>query len=593
MTLLGAGVFLAPRLAAPLWAVIGLVGAAAIGYGAARHAPAGRVSWWLLAGAVLAMTLGDTLYALAGAGDGVTGALADVSYLAMFPLLGIGLVRMTRATVVLTDRTRMLDLMTFACAAGLAAWVTVISPAIVSTRLNGVEKPLLAAYALGDTLLLIAMVRLAVAARRSWSVALLLTGACGLLVGDAAYALSQLGGGWRPGQPAELGYLVFYAAWGAAALHPSMTVLTQPVDAWPTRLPGRHAALLAGSLAVPPALLIGQALTGGVRDALMIGVTSLMMLFVVVIRLGDALGRYRNGLVRERALREASGALVGAADAAQVRAAARSAVAALLPAGQRYEVVTVAPHDGWLPPVPAERRTRLIDLALIDPAVRDRLAATGGDGDEAADGELDAALVCPLEPSGGPGGRSVALVVAGPRAALATTRNAIEVLASQVALALDRIWLTEAMGRSDTDRYLRAVVANAAEAVLIVEPSGEIRYASPSLATVVDLDPSALPTLRELVAATDRDRLEDTLRRAGADGARDVWTLRGADGGRATVEVRCRDLRADRMVRGYVITLRDVTQQRRAERDLIRQTLEATPAGQNRHSSATKFRLPS
>jgi PAS domain S-box-containing protein len=87
--------------------------------------------------------------------------------------------------------------------------------------------------------------------------------------------------------------------------------------------------------------------------------------------------------------------------------------------------------------------------------------------------------------------------------------------------------------------------------------------------------------------------LDDTLRRADAEGARDVWALRGADGGRATVEVSCRDLRGDRTVRGNVITMRDVTERRRAEQESIRQALDATPAGQNRHSSSIKFRLSS
>jgi PAS domain S-box-containing protein len=182
--------------------------------------------------------------------------------------------------------------------------------------------------------------------------------------------------------------------------------------------------------------------------------------------------------------------------------------------------------------------------------------------------------------------------VAGDRIALATTRNAIEVLAAQAALALERIWLTEAMTRTDTDRYLRAVVENAAGVVLVVEPSGGIRYASPALATVVDLDPASLPALRDLVDPTDHERLDETLRAAAgdADGARAVWLLRGTGASRATVEVSCQDLRADRLVRGYVITLRDMTERLRTERELIRQALEASPAGQNRHSSATKFR---
>jgi PAS domain S-box-containing protein len=581
MAALGAGVFVVPDLAAGLWAAIGLLSAAAIGYGVRTHAPLSRLPWWLLAGAVLAMAVGDVLYAVGQADGGVALTLADACYLAMFPLVGVGLVRMTRSSVVLPDRARVLDLLTFTCAAVLVAWVLVGGPALATPGLSGAGKSMMAANTLGGLLVLITVVRLGVAARRSWAVALLATGGVGLLTADIWYALTQLTGGFRPGHPAELGYLVFYACWGAAALHPSMTVLTEPVDTWPTRLPARRAALLSGSLAVPPGLLLVESATGGVHDGPLIAAASLIMLFLVVIRLTDAIGRYRRSLVRERALRRACATLLGAADAAQVASAARTAVRALLPGSHTYEVAIVDADSGRLPAVPTGRRTRLIDAGLLDPAVRGLLGAA------------EAALICPLTLDGrppGPAPQAVAVVVAGPRAALVTTRNAIEVLAAQAALALDRISLTEVMNRRDSDQYLRTIVRNATDVVLIVEPDGEIRYASPSLATVVGVDPATLPALPDLVDPDDRGRLDDTLRRADPEGVRDVWSLRRADGGRAIVEVSCRDLRGDRMVRGYVITLRDVTDRRRHEQALIRQALEASPAGQNRHSAAMKFR---
>jgi predicted signal transduction protein with EAL and GGDEF domain len=51
----------------------------------------------------------------------------------------------------------------------------------------------------------------------------------GLLASDVGYSLEQLGGSYTVGNPYDFGWALFYAAWGAAALHPSMADLTVPV----------------------------------------------------------------------------------------------------------------------------------------------------------------------------------------------------------------------------------------------------------------------------------------------------------------------------------------------------------------------------
>jgi PAS domain S-box-containing protein len=582
VAVLGAHVFLVPDLGGPLWAVIGALTVGAILYGVRQHAPLSRAPWLLLAGAIATMALGDALYAVDPQQRGAASVVAEACYLALFPLIATGLLLMTRSSVVLADRSRMLDLLTFTCAAALVSWAVVVSPTLGAAGLSSLDRSLLAAYALGDLLVLIASVRLVVAARRTWSVALLTGGAAALLAADVWYALVQLDGGhWQPGNPAELGYLLLYASWGAAALHPSMRSLTEPVDTWPTRLPARRAALLTVSLAVPSVLLLVQSVTGQLRDTALLAVASLLMLLLVMTRLTDAITRYRRSLVRERTLREVGCALVVAADVAQVRRAARAAVGDLLPPGQPYEVVIV--DGGRLPAVATDRRTRLIDTALLDPAMRDEVA------------HCEAALICPLFPENEPTGEEAgaALVVAGRRAILVTTRNAVEVLAAQAALALERVALTETMNRRDSDEYLRAVVQNATDVVIIIDENERIRYASPSLAAVLGVSLALRHTMHELADPRDHDQISRTMERArlsrDTDGVRDVWSLRRPDGSRVTVEVAYRDLRADRMVRGFVVTMHDVTERRRIEQQLLRRALEASPGGKNRQSSARKF----
>jgi PAS domain-containing protein len=177
---------------------------------------------------------------------------------------------------------------------------------------------------------------------------------------------------------------------------------------------------------------------------------------------------------------------------------------------------------------------------------------------------------------------------------LAAAQDAIEVLAAQATLALERIALTEAINRRDSERYQRTLIENASDAVLVVDEDGAIRYASPALGRELDLPLPPSGRLRDLVTDDEHAQTESTITLArdtpGPDGVRDTWHLYRADGTRLVLEVSCRDLRDDRMVRGYVLTLRDTTSQQVRGEEEIRQSLLNSPAGHNRQNSANKFR---
>jgi len=580
MAVFGVVVFAAPAWSAVGWASIGLLSAGAVVLGARLHTPADRTPWWLLAAAIVAMATGDAVYAAGTRDDpGSSPIMADVCYLAMFPLLTAGLVQMTRRSVVLPDRSRLLDLLTFACAMALGSWVLLVDPSLSGAGLDNADKSALVAYALGDLLVLITTVRLVVAARRSPALVLLALGAAGMLLADVAYALAQAGGGWLPGGPAELGYLLFYLAWGAAALQPSMAELTAPADARAVRLSGWWIALLGLSLAVPPGTLLVESITGGVRHGVLIAVVSGVMTVLVITRLTDAITAHRRAVARERELREACGALLAVTDTDALETALRAAVGRLMAPEIRYEIVFTV-SDGDLAGVGAlGRQARLLSTRMLSQAQRDRVAG------------FETALLCPLvlDRTAGVG----ALIVAAEPSALTAAHDAVEVLAAHATLTLERIALTAAVNRRDSDRYLRTVVRHASDVMLIVGPDGRIRYASPSLATVLGIEPPPSAELRDIVHPDDHQQIWQTLDRvqhaAEPDGARDTWSLRRPDGSRVLVEVRYRDLRHDRMVRGFVITLRDITDSRRAEQEQIRRAFQASPGGKNRTSGANKF----
>ncbi|MEV4701675.1 PAS domain-containing protein [Actinoplanes sp. NPDC049316] len=539
------------------WLVLGIGSAAAIVYGVRRHRPARIGPWLLLAGAIVASTAGDVLTALNRPG------IADVCFYAMVALIAWSLLRLTRIGAILVDRARLIDLLAFACSTLLVVWVFVIGDAGQIGEVSG-------AFVIGALLLLAVVARLLVAVGRNLSAVLLVIGAVGVLVSDIVQPL------W-PGRLSETGFVVLYLAWGAAALHPSMVRLTEPAAPRPSPWRGRWAALLGISVATPPVVLMIEAIHGTVGDGVVIAVAGAITLLLAITRLTDSVTLNGQALMRERALRQASAALVAAADTPAVEEAVRAAIAQLMPPDAvRSTVFAVDDGQLTLEAAPGPEAGPPHRSWWIEDSDRDY-----------------ATLVCPLRleplavarPSGG------ALIVVGRRDTLTATRDTLEVLAGQAALALDRISLVEAVGRRDSDLYLRAVIRNSADIMVVIDEDQRIRYASPSLRELLGVDDlPPLATLDDLVHPDDRVQLRQAFRGSG-DGVVFCSLVR-PDDSQVLVEVTYRDLRADRLVQGFVVTMRNFTRGREPDQQPPhRDKLDELPARVNRRSARHKFRF--
>jgi PAS domain S-box-containing protein len=544
------------------WILFGAVSVAAIVVGISRHKPTRIGPWLLLAASVAALALGDVFYAID------QGGAAEACYLVMFPFVALALIQLTRGGAALMTRARLIDLLAATCSTLLVIWVFVIGS-------NGQFGDISAADVIGSLLLVGVAGRLIAAAWFNWSAILLCVGATGMLVSDVVYPLA-------PGPLTETGYMVLYLAWGAAALHPSMVRLTAPTSTRPTPWDGGWAALLGLSVATPPLVLLIEAVSGTVTDGVVIAVVGALTLVMTFTRLADSISQNSHALVRERVLREASAALVAAADEAAVDEAVRAAVNQLLPPHDVKRVV-FATDDRQL-------TLEALPAAATGPRPRSWWLAEKTQT-EAAPGE--ATLVCPLwleplavaRPNGG------ALVLAGRHDMLTASRDALEVLAGQAALALDRISLVEAVGRRDSDLYLRAVIRNTADIMLVIDEDQLIRYASPALRELIgerELPPFA--TLHDLVHPDDRGQVRRALRDQG-DGV--VYcALQRADESQVLVEATYRDLREDRLVQGFVVTMRDVTKAHDpVEQAPHMENVDELPAWVNRRSAQHKFRF--
>ncbi|MET8222696.1 aminotransferase class I/II-fold pyridoxal phosphate-dependent enzyme [Streptomyces sp. NPDC005301] len=564
LVLIVTGVYLSvPVLRTPLWAVIGLGGSAAVVTGVLVHRPAHRWPWLLLATGLLAFATGDTYYNVLEAYFDASNPFpspADACYLATYPLFAAGLFGLVRYRWAGRDLPSLLDALILTAGLALPVWVLLVQPLTHVTGITWQQRAISIAYPLGDVLVL-ALLACLLAPRPAWernrAVRLLVAGTATLLIFDIAYGILQLKGMWQAGTLVDTGWIVFYTAWGLAALHPSMAELTASVPQRESLLP-RPRRLLSLALAtlVAPGILLYEGLAGHPEDAAAIAAFSGVLFLLVILRLAGMVVAHREAVARELALRTAAASLMEATRPQEVTAACDRAVSTLFGPGVAHGTLLL----------PAERA---VGLATN----RTHLVPTGRLGPEiaAALGDLPTTLVCPMVPPDRPAGELPgALLAAGPEHKLAEIRGSLQILASHAALTLERTALRREIIRTESEAYFRTLVRNASDVILIVEDDDTVRYASPSARAVFGGAPLTGAALPELVGSRDRRRVTEGLtamRRGGSPETHDHWwVLR--DGDRIEVEVRCSDLREDPTVRGLVITLRDVTEQRRLEHEL-------------------------
>ncbi|MGI5242345.1 EAL domain-containing protein [Dactylosporangium sp. CA-139066] len=563
--------FALPAFHPILWSAIGYSSVAAILLGVHLHRPRRRAPWLLLAAAVGCFITGDL------AADVLTRLLhrpgspsvADGFYLAMYGLIAAAFVWLYRLGVVRRDPAGLFDAITLTAGLGLLSYIFLIRPYVDNPELSALDRAISIAYPLADIVVLLVGARLIASVRFDTAVALLAVGGVGLLSSDVGYGLHQLAGDWATGSPVDIGWAAFYVLWGVAALHPSMRELTEPrvQRAGEERL-GRL-LLLGLSLFIAPIVLFVEMRGGQVRDAAAIAAVSALLSGLVLLRLGRAVRAQRLTVQRERRLRSAGAALLLATDADAVARTVREAVAELLPPG-RPHAVTLGPALGG--------RVSMPYTSTLDPAVA------------AALDDFEVALCCPLALADGSAAER-ALYVAADEAILAGLQDAAQILATQAAMALERIALGEEIGRRNNEAYFRTLILNTADVILIVGADDVVNYASPSAQALfgADLVGTALPAAFAGESAAEVGRRLAEVRSGAADRPGDDLQVSGADGRPALVEAAFRDLRDEPTVRGVVVTLRDVTERSRLQAELYeRATFDALTKLPNREVFLTR-----
>ena len=268
------GYVVAPRTGLlPVWAAdlvfsvgVGLSASVAIVVGVRRHRPQPALAWQLFAIGTLSFVLGDLVFVLTQemSAHGAFPSIADALYLVSYPFMLGGLLLIIRRRGPGSHRASLIDALLVVTAAGLLAWTLLVTPYARHHGVAPLASLVAMAYPIIDLLLLTAAIKLALdGGRRSPAFWLLGASLVIVLATDTAYGIVQLWDGYRPGGVLDLGWMAWYACWGAAALHPSMVELSAPASARNERRLGRARLwLLAVASLLAPALAAGQAALG-------------------------------------------------------------------------------------------------------------------------------------------------------------------------------------------------------------------------------------------------------------------------------------------------------------------------------------------
>ncbi len=595
LALLLAAYYALPGLRVGAWALIGLTGVTATVAGVVIHRPSRAMPWLLLAAGLASFTAGSVVEQVMGTKLPFP-SYADVLYLVTYPLWAAGLLIFIRRRTPGRDRRSLIDAMTLTAGMALLSWIYLILPYANEHSLSWLQKSVTIAYPLGDVLILAMIARLlAPGTAQTRCVQLLTLGAVGELAADVSFGLFQLHGSFHLGTVVDVGWVCVYGAWGAAALHPTMTELTRPVSQRLVEISAARLAVLLLASLIAPVVLFVQAIQARKATDGVIAVFSAILYLLVLSRLWDVAASHQRALARERVIRRVGLSLMSATVVDQVGVAVRSATDALLggrPPGDVLFVVrtegmfravtTASAHpvlmsqlgeqaESWLP-LPADPAPLLAPVSELGPSAAELVP--GGDG----------MLLCPLMLEHRPSGDPLIGVIAifGEQRVLADLAATMDILAHQVALAVERIMLRQELIRQGSQAYFRTLVQDTSDVILIIGDDGRIRYATPSAASMFGDVTVEGAYMWDIVADGKREELEPVLARRPGELSftRDVdrEAIRH-DGTRIQLQIRTSDLRDDPTVGGLVLTLRDVTEQRQLEEQLKHQAFHDALTG--------------
>ena len=570
------------------------------------HRPEQRAPWYLFAIGQALFIAGDVItynYHSFFGGELPYPAISDALYLSVYPCLVAGILLMIRRRNPGKDRASLIDSLIVSIGIGTLSWVFLIAPYAHDTESGLLTKMTSMSYPIMDLVLLAVAVRLAVGAgKRAPSFALMMLAILALFATDAIYGWLLLGEGYTPGSGAlELGWIAFYVIFGMAALHPSMTSISEQAPPAPRcRLTTLRLNLLTGAALMAPGVQVIEAIRGNDVDLPIVLGASMLLFLLAMDRMAGLVHAQEQSTKRERALRSAGAALVTATNRDGIYDAATEAPRSLAGDDAAIRVCEVQEGGDVLEVVAsvggdADVEGHRFAFSSLEDWKRDRLLERRAYSVVAAESGLS-------EPLGLPGEEGVIfvaplfirdefrglIVVAVPPGQHRGITDGLEALASQVALAVESAALSEEVVIAQSEKRFASLVQNASDIVTVIEPDTCIRYASPASVRVLGYTPQDLEGMRfaDLVSPEDKTRVISFLSTVGDDGHTGLieFRARHKEGHWVFVETLRTSLLHDPNVKGIVLNTRDITERKAFEEQLSHQAF---------HDSVTEPREPS
>lgn len=231
----------------------------AISIGIALHRPPQRLSWYLFLLAQVSTSLGNAIWAYYESVLGIESpfpSLADVLYLAGYLPLTIGMLLLVRRRMRQADVGSVIDATIVTVSAAVLGWVYLMEPYARNPDLTLIEQAVSITYPLMDVFLVAIVAHILLSPGQRPLAYVFLGGSFSLiLVCDVAYAIMLLNETYFSGSIVDYGWLVAYVGLGAAALHPSMRLLSEPTPAPTNKLTGERLLMLAAVSLLGPTVV--------------------------------------------------------------------------------------------------------------------------------------------------------------------------------------------------------------------------------------------------------------------------------------------------------------------------------------------------
>ncbi|MGH8984354.1 MAG: bifunctional diguanylate cyclase/phosphodiesterase [Acidimicrobiia bacterium] len=570
--------------------VVQLVGWASIALviGASRSfQPHRRLPWYLVTLAGALFLLGALVRFAHGAISGQDDPFpspADALFIGGYISLIFGEVLLVRFRTAEAERDHLLDATIVAVGVGLLVWAALLAPYARDASIPISHRVLNIAFSTLSLALLAVTARLAAGPgirNASWYI--LAASITLVFVNDLLGTLETTG--------SETGGLIvavtplIFILFATAALHPSMSSLTQAPTDQDVQLTWYRQALLAAALLMAPAVLVWQLARDKPIDLPVVVTGSVVLSLLVLARLSGLVRAKERNAIRERVLREAGAALVVATSRAEILDGTLTTVLALADAGPGNRVTVMLGDETELEVVgsagdgtPDPVGTRL-PMATFPVEIRDalrerrpvRLVSAAAAKADAGD-ESDAMLIVPLVSQNELRG-AIALIT---RSAVdREVRRAIESLTSEVALALESAALTEDLLRRRSEARFRALIENSSDLVVVLDDDARVTFVSPAAHRLLGRseDYFAGKEAVQFAHPDDRSAIRELL-----DAARPPSSptepleirLAHADGSYRWFEMLSHDLRNEPDIAGVVINAREITDRKGAEQLLAR-----------------------